>query len=86
MTDLTPKERGIAISVDAERIYAALRGEEPEGYDGALAEFAADEIRAAVAAEREACEQEALGHFEQACGRSCGVTIAAAIRARGEKE
>jgi hypothetical protein len=73
MNELTPEERA-QVAIDGM-------------FDLPTIQFSiADQIRAAVEAEREACEQEALGHFEQDCGRSCGVTIAAAIRARGESD
>jgi hypothetical protein len=69
MTDPTPEERGIIIAVDAERIYETFSGREPDGYDAALAEHAADEIRAAVWAEREACaEVDPTGIVCVACG------------------
>jgi hypothetical protein len=59
MADPTPEERAIAIAVDAERIYMTGSGIEPEGYDAALAEYACDEIRAAVAAQKERDAREA---------------------------
>lgn len=55
MSDPTPtiKQRAVSIACDAHRIYGQRDDRPTEGHDGALAEYAEDQIREAVAAERE---------------------------------